>query len=941
MAQNNPLSVKEIKLKNGFTVWVNEDHTQPKVYGAVVVNAGAKDSPNTGIAHYFEHIMFKGTEKIGTTDYAAEKVYLDSIKVKYDELAATVDATKRKEIQLQINELSIKSADYAIPNEFERLITRFGGTGMNAFTSNDKTVYFNSFSPQYLAHWAEVNSERFLDPVFRLFQGELETVYEEKNMRADRMGGMTAEKVLERFFQPHPYAFPIVGSTENLKNPRLSEMEKFFNDYYVAGNMCLILAGDVNVAAVLPLMEKTFGRIRSGTAPKVKNLAPPAFNGVEKSQVKFPMPIVKMRGLGWRGVPENDPDELKLLVFASLLNNSNSTGYLDKLVSDSKLMAVQSLCGSFNEAGVWGVLIVPKLLFQSANKAETLVIQQIDRIKNGDFTEEMLDEVKLEHKRQNEQKMEELQDRGLKMVSLFTQGRTWDDYLAQIQQIDKISKQDIVEVANKYLTNNYLQLDKKTGDYPKEKVEKPSFKPVVPKNSEAKSDYAAAMEKMEVSDKKPRFIDFQNDVEFTELTPLVNFYAVKNPMNDVFTVTFSFEKGEFQSKKAELTGRYINLLGTDSLAFEQLRGKLQKLGSTMEFSSSDNAFLLNISGFDKNLPPTLELVGYFLKNVKGDSKKLKQIVDDEKVSRKTLTKEPRTVAKMMLDKVAFGEKSRYLNWLSVEEVKKIKSEELIAEFENLLKTECNIHYCGNLPVEQVQSEIRRNFDLQNVTNKSNPVFRKYLPVSENTVYLLEYKDVTQSVIYNYIQGNPNTDAKERSTISVFNNYFGGNMRSIIFQEVREFRSLAYTAQAVYHKNSERYRNENGALYTFLTTQSDKTATAMRLVDSLLKNMPMKSERVNMAKQDVTNETHNNFPTFRKISSQIASLKQDGYSADPHIEIMEALPTIEIADIERFYQNNIQGKPMAWIIVGNPNTADLQEIGKCGKVVKLKWKDILK
>ena len=181
------LQVREHKLSNDLTVWLNEDHSQPKIFGAVVVKAGAKDSPNTGIAHYFEHMMFKGTDKIGTIDYESEKVLLDIIAEKYDALADTEDPNMRAHLQQIINDLSVRAAEYVIPNEFDRLISRFGGTKLNAGTSYDYTLYFNTFSPQYISQWAEINSERLVNPVFRLFQSELETVYEEKNMYGDTM----------------------------------------------------------------------------------------------------------------------------------------------------------------------------------------------------------------------------------------------------------------------------------------------------------------------------------------------------------------------------------------------------------------------------------------------------------------------------------------------------------------------------------------------------------------------------------------------------------------------------------------------------------------------------------------------------------------------------------------------------------------------------------
>lgn len=260
--EKSELKVKEYILDNGLTVWLNEDHSQPKVFGAVVVKAGAKDCPDTGIAHYFEHMMFKGTDRIGTLNYEEEKKLLHTIEMKYNDLSTTTDPAERERIQKEINELNVKSTEYIIPNEFNKLITRYGGSGLNAATSYDATIYFNTFSPQYMEQWAKINSERLINPVFRLFQSELETVYEEKNMYGDFIGGPLMENLLARYFGQHPYAYPIIGSTKNLKNPSLTLMRKFFDQYYVAPNMALILSGDFDSEEIKPILENTFSRIR-------------------------------------------------------------------------------------------------------------------------------------------------------------------------------------------------------------------------------------------------------------------------------------------------------------------------------------------------------------------------------------------------------------------------------------------------------------------------------------------------------------------------------------------------------------------------------------------------------------------------------------------------------------------------------------------------------
>jgi len=400
--------VKEYILDNGLTVWLNEDNSQPKVFGAVVVKAGAKHCPDTGIAHYFEHIMFKGTDKIGTVDYESEKVLLDAIAEKYDELSQSQDPQIRAFIQQEINKLSVEAAAYVIPNEFDRLISKYGGTKLNAGTSYDYTEYHNIFSPQYMTHWAELNSERLLNPVFRMFQSELETVYEEKNRMDDMMLHQAIERLSEIYFHPHPYAYPIIGSAENLKNPRLSEMRKFFEEYYVASNMGLILSGDFDTESVLPLLERTFSRLPKGTVKSVPPIEIRSFKGRERAIIKVPIPLLKIVAFGFRGVPSNHPDQVALDIAIGILNNSNGTGYLDQLMVNRKLMGAIIGGEAFNDAGFIGIVAVLKLVSQSFHTAEKLVWREVNRLKNGDFSDEMFFSLKQERLRKHFSELEDI-----------------------------------------------------------------------------------------------------------------------------------------------------------------------------------------------------------------------------------------------------------------------------------------------------------------------------------------------------------------------------------------------------------------------------------------------------------------------------------------------------------------------------------------------------
>ena len=938
----NALKVKEYRLENGLTVWLNEDHSQPKVFGAVVVKAGAKDCPDTGIAHYFEHMMFKGTDRIGTLDYESEKVLLDSIAMKYDELAMTEDTAARARLQKEINELSIRSSEYVIPNEFNRLINRFGGSGLNAATSYDATIYFNTFSPQYMVQWAEINSERLINPVFRLFQSELETVYEEKNMYGDFIGGQVMDTLMARYFGPHPYAYPIIGSTKNLKNPRLTEMHKFFEDYYVASNMALILSGDFDAQQVMPILEKAFSRIRSGNAPKQEKVMLPPFNGRETMKVKFPIPFIKAMGLGFRGVSANHEDQVALNIAVNLLNNANGTGYLDKLMVEHKLMGALAINESMNEAGILAVAIMPKLLIQSYSSAEKMVWDEINRVKNGDFSDEMFNSLKLEQKRQYASSLENIDSRATIMMNLFSQGKSWNDYLNEVARIESITKEDVVRVAQKYFSNNYLCVTKSTGKYPKDNLPKPAFSPVVPRNADASSSYAKQLEKIPEQQVAPRIIDFEKDVKTSKLTPLVTLYTTPNPLNDIFTLNISYGIGALEQPELMQLTNYLQLLGTESLSFEQFRSRLQSIGSTLAFDVTPDAFVMKVTGFDNHIDETMELVGDFIRHAKADDKKLRQIVDDAKVSEKAFFKSGDNVASALLEQVKYGDQSRYLRKLSLSQIKKLKGKDMLAIYDKVRSVQCDLHYCGTLPVEKVIGTIRQHLPLERTTVASNsPYYRELKQYDRPTVFFIDMPDMAQSIVYGYVKGDPVDDKASRHASQLFSVYFGGDMSSLMFQEIREFRSFAYRTSGRYQLPNHAHKGTAGSFTAMLSTQSDKTLDALGVLDSLIREMPLKPERMEAVKQTLVNRINNDYPPFRNLSEKVASTRMEGFDRDPAEEFLRDIATMDMQDISRFYQEQISGRPVVYVITGNRKHIDMKKLAKYGTIIKVKKKGIYK
>lgn len=743
--------VQTLRLHNGFTVWLNVDHSQPKVYGAVVVKAGAKDCPNTGIAHYFEHLMFKGTDKIGTVNYEKEKLWLDSISHQYDLLAATSDAARRQAIQKHINALSVRAADYAIPNEFENLITRFGGTGLNAYTSFDETVFHNTFSPQYLPQWCELYAERFLSPVFRLFQGELETVYEEKNMYADNMLVQAAEAAQRYALAGTPYAYPIIGATDSLKNPRLSEMMRFFHRYYVAGNMGLILSGDLHTDSIVPLLERTFGRLSMGEAPQTPKAVLRDFRGSKPLKLKLPIPVVKAEGYAFLAPQEGSRDEAPFQVMMTMLSNPSHTGLLDSLDNAGKVMAAMAGSYYFKDFGAFGFGFVPNLPFGSKKKASRLCWQAIDRLRTGQFTDAQLQAVKRSLQRQKLLSLETISGRSSAMINAFSHGFSWQDVLGQAKRVNSVTHDDVVRVARTYFNDDSLVVKKAFGRYHKEKVAQPGYKPVHAPHAGEQSSYAKQLEAQPVDSVAPKLVDFKHDVAERSLRPLVRLYGVRNPDNEIFSLQLCYRRGSATDHRIEILGDYLNRVGTTSKSRQQMGRELQQLGATLDVSADAGNVKVTLMGFDSQFVPALRLLRSFLDSAATDNAKLRVCCKELRLNRRSLLKENANIADAIYQKVALGDSSPYLSRLTVKEARRLKASDLVNLFREVQRSQLDIIYTGTLPVDSVAHLVATALPLDKVCRPWRPVLHPLQSVDVPTVYVYDNSRARQTIVGSYQQ----------------------------------------------------------------------------------------------------------------------------------------------------------------------------------------------
>ena len=934
------LQVQELTLDNGMKVWVNVDHSQPKVFGAVVVNAGAVDCPDTGIAHYFEHIMFKGTDELGTVDYAAERVYLDSISMKYDELALTTDTKRRQAIQHEINELNVKASQYAIPNEFSRLTSKYGGSGLNAGTSYDFTYYHNTFSPQFIEQWCELNSHRLIHPVFRLFQGELETVYEEKNMYSDNPAAMMLEQITSKFLAGTPYAYPIVGSTENLKNPKLSDMEAFYKKYYVASNMGLILSGDIDTGTLLPLLQRTFGSLESGVKPVREKIVATAIEGQPVEKFLFPMPIIGMSAMVFRGPTEFEADAPAMKVALALLNNDNKTGLLDELTNKNRVYLAMAQNMGLNQTSALAIMVVPKILCK-VKTAENLCLAQLEKLKNGDFTDEQLLAVKRMIARDNELAMESITKRSELMVEAMSAGITWEEFMRLSSGVGNVTRDDVTRVARKYFTDNFYRFHKKNGRYPVEQIAKPEYTPVKPLHSSDKSAFAQRMEQLPLQDVAPKLLDFSSDAERLSMPGGNTLYAGPNPVNNTFSLVFSFHKGTKQDKLLQAAAEYVGELGTDSLDVKALGAALQQLGASVDFDATDQSSSMVIKGDDGQIEPTLRLLSHFLDHMEADEEKLDDIKDAAGPEEKSFWEDNTEVFGALANKVIKGANSPYLNRLTSKELKKVKAAHLIASFQQLYRCRCDISYSGNQPAQQVADMISHLLP-QLAGTEDNPVREDVLETPQSrTVYLFDMPKSRQTVIGLYRPLEGVTSDRDQACLELWGAYFGGDMSSVLFQEVREFRSMAYASQGVAFTPTLAHSADPSGYLALVATQGDKAMQAIALLDSLVNDMPVNAENMDVARQSLLNDINNSYPTFRGKPLIIPMMERCGYTADQNTALAQQLPTLTQDDVEAFYRQHIQGKPYQLMVVGNAKTLDMKKLAAYGTIVKVKKDDIYK
>ncbi|MDR0394975.1 MAG: insulinase family protein [Tannerella sp.] len=933
--QGDPLQTRIYTLDNGLKIYLSVNKDKPRVQSYIGVRVGGKNDPaeTTGLAHYFEHLMFKGTKNFGTSDYQAEEPLLNKIEELFETYRKTTDEAKRKEIYTEIDNTAQEASKFAIPNEYSKLMSTIGAQGTNAFTSYDVTAYTEDIPSNEIESWAIVQADRFTNPVIRGFHTELETVYEEYNMSLTNDGRKVYETVMKGLFPHHPYGRQtVLGKGEHLKNPSITNIKKYFETYYVPNNMAICMVGDINPDEVVAIIDKYFGSMEPKELPQLK---------IDPEQ-PITQPVVKeVTGLEAENVaiafrlPAANTKDAAALEFIDYLLTNGKAGLIDlNLVQKQKVLRAGSYSSPMADYSIFRLNGTPKE-GQTLDEVKDLLLGQLEMLKKGEFEDWLLEAVINNFKLEQYYQRQEYQYAAYLLLNAFINDVKWEDLVNRINYQAQLTKKDVIDFCNKYFNDNYVVVYKRQGSPDVDKIEKPQITPI-PANRDTESTFFAELKAREIKPIEPVFLDFSKDMSVSKAKKDIPLLYKQNTTNPLFSLYYIYEMGNNHDKALGTAFSYLSYLGTSTRTAEEIKSELYKMACSFNATATNERVYVYVNGLSDNFEKAMALLEELLADAKADREIYDNRVKDILKQRADAKLNQSSNFNQLINYAIYGPNSPSTNILSEAELQALNPDELVARTKNLKNMEHTIMYYGPLSEQQIKEAINKNHAVGETLNPI-PEPRKFpeLETNENKTLLAFYdaKQIYMSMIHKGVT----FDKRIEIDRNMYNNYFGGSMNSIVFQEMREARGLAYSAGASYQRPAKPDRPY--MLITSIATQNDKMTEAIETFNEILNNMPESENTFNIAKERITTSIRTQRILRDQILWNYLNAKEMGYTTDVRKEMFEEIPKMTLNDVKAFQQKYVKDKPFTYCILGDTKSLDLEALKKTGPVTTLTQEDI--
>lgn len=822
--------VRIYTLQNGLTVYLAQNFDAPRIQSYIAVRAGSNQDPedNTGLAHYLEHMMFKGNSHIGTKNWHQEKKLLNEIEILFEQHKATQSPEEKKQIYKKIDKLSAQASQYALANEYDKCLSLLGATGTNAHTWLDETVYKNNIPSHELEKFLKIESNRFSEIALRLFHTELETVYEEFNRAQDNDARLTHEALMNALFPTHPIGQQTtLGRAEHLKNPSMKAIHEFFKTYYVPNNMAMVLVGDLDFDETIQLIDQYFGKLPPRALPKRREIKEKPLQSVQKITVKSPStPRVH---IGWRSKGYGSDESIMLDIIANILSNQGECGLLDLHVNFAqKALFAQAYGAVHNDYGYFSAVAVPKEN-QTLDEVLHLVFEQIENIKQGNFPAWLLTAINNDFRVQRIKGTETADGLATNLYQTFIRKQSWEDELSELDRYAALTHQQIADFAKGFFKENYVIVYKEEGQNENLiRVEKPEITPIV-LNTEETSAFFKDIASMETTETTPQFIDYQKSIQTAQVQGHP-WSFVRNIHNDWAALHIIFPMGKDHNLRTALASQVLQYLGTDTLSPDELKLEFYKIGITYDIKISDDELKISISGLDSKLIQGIDLLWNWLHNVVPDEGIYREFLQTIEESRAVAKRDKNRIFHALKQYAQYGKNSRFRTVLSMEELHNISCHQLTEDIQQWTKYPFEVFYYGNQP-EEIQQHLSRIFcqSTREIPNK------KEFPEADTSgkVFFVDY-EMVQAELFQVAKGRQ-TNLNTMGQVSLFNEYFGSGLSSIVFQEIRERKSLAYSAYVLQQTANRTEEHDYFSIY--LGTQPDKLPLALSTVHELMSDFP--------------------------------------------------------------------------------------------------------
>ena len=935
---NDLLKTRIYTLDNGLKVYLSVNDEKPRIQTYIAVRTGSKNDPaeTTGLAHYLEHLMFKGTSRFGVTDPAAEKPYLDKIQALYEEYRTLTDAEARRQKYHEIDSLSQLAAQYFIPNEYDKLMSIIGAQGTNAYTSNDVTCYTEDIPSNEVENWAKIQGERFQNMTIRGFHTELEAVYEEYNIHLSYDSDKQFDALMSKLYPNHPYGTQTtIGTQEHLKNPSITNIKNYFSKWYVPNNVAICMAGDLNPDEVIAIIDKYFGSWKPGN-----DVAQPTFPALQPITAPIDTTVVGLEAeniwLGWRFDKAASLQNDTLKMVRSILYNGTA-GLIDlDIVQKMKMLSAYSLAESMMDHSFLVVLGTPKE-GQTLDDVKALLLAEVDKLRRGDFPDDLVQSVINNYKLNYYNSLESNSWRANEYVESFINGEPWEQHVGRFERFCRLTKKDVVDFANRHLLDNYVAVYKRQGnDTTQKKIDKPAITPI-PTNRDLMSQFVKDIKNTKVKPIEPRFVDFKKDLTFAETKKKLPMLYVKNTENGRFQLNFKYDLGQENDVRYDYAAEYIKYLGTDKLSAEQLKQQFYKLACECGVSVEDREMYVYLNGLSENMPQALALLEDLLQNAKVDNEAYEKFIGVLEKTRQDNKLNQSYNFYYLINYGMYGPRNSMRDALSAEQLRKINPQTLLDMLKNLSQYKHEVHYYGPMSVSDVSKIITKEHRMAKDLIAA-PEARHYTSETtpENEVLIAPYdaKNIYMRMVHNEKrQWHP----EEAAVQSLFNEYYGGGMNTIVFQELREARGLAYNAYAAYVRPD--YKDQSEYFFTHIITQNDKMMDCVRQFHSILDTIPQSDAAFAIAKDALTKRLASRRVTKFGIINAWLNAQNRGIDYDINERIYNALPDIQLKDIVDFEQKNIANKPYRYVILGDEKELDIKALEKIAPIKRLTTEEI--